>query len=58
MEVVMAQKHKVTVSVDPPKQRPTSTERRKAANAAIATKQQDLKREAAERRAKRERDDS
>jgi hypothetical protein len=52
----MAPKHKVTVSVDPPKQRPTSTERRKAANAAIATKQQDLKREAAERRAKRERE--
>jgi hypothetical protein len=49
----MAGKRKVVVSVDPPKHRPTSTERRAAAVAAIATKQQDLKREAAERRAKR-----
>jgi hypothetical protein len=52
----MAAKHKMTVSVEPPKQRPTSTERRKAANAAIANKQQDLKAEAAARRAARERD--
>jgi hypothetical protein len=49
----MAQKRKVTVSVDPPKHRLTSTERRQVANAAIATKQQELKREAQQRREKR-----
>jgi hypothetical protein len=52
----MAGKHKVTTSVLPAAHRPTSSERRAAATAALATKQQDLKSEAAERRAKRERE--
>jgi hypothetical protein len=51
----MAAKHKVTTSVLPAAHRPTSSERRAAATAALATKQQDLKREAAERRAIRAR---
>jgi hypothetical protein len=49
----MAAKNKVTVSVQPAKHRPTSAERRAAHTEMIATKQADLKREAAERRAKR-----
>jgi hypothetical protein len=47
----MAAKHKVTVSVQPTKHWPSSVERRAAQVAAVATKQADLKREAAERRA-------
>lgn len=54
----MAAKHKVTVSVDPPTHRPTAIERRAALTAAIAGQQQTLKREAAERRAKRARGDA
>ena len=50
----MAPKSKVTVSVQPTEQRPNSSERRAAQTAALATQQADLKREAAERRAKRE----
>jgi hypothetical protein len=49
----MAAKNKVTVSVAPAKHRPTTAERRAAATAALSTKQQDLKREAEQRRAKR-----
>jgi hypothetical protein len=49
----MAAKHKVTVSVQPAKHRPTSAERRAAQIEMVSTKQADLKREAAERRAKR-----
>ncbi len=49
----MAVKHKVSVSIDPPTYRPTATQRRAALAAAIAGQQQTLKREAAERRAKR-----
>ncbi|MDQ6777690.1 MAG: hypothetical protein M3071_16090 [Actinomycetota bacterium] len=49
----MAAKHKVTVSVQPAKHRPTSAERRAAQVEMISTKQAELKREAAERRAKR-----
>ncbi|MEA2197177.1 MAG: hypothetical protein QOJ25_1228 [Solirubrobacteraceae bacterium] len=49
----MAARHKVTVSVQPAKHRPTSAERRAAQVEMISTKQADLKREAAERRAKR-----
>jgi hypothetical protein len=52
-EKAMAGKHKVTVSIDPQSRRPTSAERRAAQSASIATQQQNLKREAAERRAKR-----
>jgi hypothetical protein len=52
----MAPKSKVIVSIDPPKHRLTSTERRQAASAAIATKQQDLKLEAEQRREKRARE--
>jgi hypothetical protein len=52
----MASKNKVTVSTDSTKYRLSSTERRAARLAAIANKQADLKREAAERRAKRARD--
>jgi hypothetical protein len=48
----MAAKNKVTVSVQPTKQRPSSAHRR-AVQIAISTKQAELKREAAERRAKR-----
>jgi hypothetical protein len=49
----MAVRQKVTVSVQPPKQRPSSVERRAAQIATVSTKQAELKREAAERRAKR-----
>lgn len=49
----MAARNKVTVSVQPAKHRPTSAERRAAQVEMISTKQADLKREAAERRAKR-----
>jgi hypothetical protein len=52
----MAEKHKLTVSTDPRTPRPaTPTERRAALTASIAGEQQRLKREAAERRAKRAR---
>ncbi len=51
----MAVKHKITVSIDPHTHSPTPTERRAALIAAIAGEQQNLKREAAERRAKRAR---
>jgi hypothetical protein len=43
----------VTVSAQPAKHRPSSAERRAAEVEMVATKQADLKREAAERRAKR-----
>jgi hypothetical protein len=56
-ENAMAAKNKVTVSVDRPTLRPTPAERRAALTAAIAGQQQTLKREAAERRAKRADDD-
>lgn len=49
----MAAKHKVTVSIDPKAHRATPLERRAALTAAIAGEQQDLKREAAARRAQR-----
>jgi hypothetical protein len=49
----MAAKHKVTVSIDPPKHRLTTAERRRAYEESIATKQQDLKRESEQRRAER-----
>ena len=49
----MAARHKVTVSVQPAKHRPTSAERRAAQVEMVSTKQADLKREAAERRAQR-----
>ena len=49
----MAVKHSVTVSGTPPTHRPTATERRAALTASIAGQQQTLKREAAERRARR-----
>jgi hypothetical protein len=55
-EKTMAVKHEVSVSIDPPTYRPTATQRRAALTAAIAGQQQTLKREAAERRAKRARD--
>lgn len=54
-EVLMPVKHKITVSIDPHTHSPTTTERRAALTAAIAGEQQNLKREAAERRAKRAR---
>jgi hypothetical protein len=49
----VAAKNKVTVSVNPVKHRPSSSERRAAQVAALSTQQADLKREAAERRAQR-----
>lgn len=49
----MAPRNKVNVSVQPAKHRPTSAERRAAQVEMVSTKQADLKREAAERRAKR-----
>ncbi len=49
----MAAKQNVTVSVQPPKQWPSSAQRRAAQIAAVSNRQADLKREAAERRAKR-----
>jgi hypothetical protein len=50
----MAQRHRVTVSTQTQTYRMTADERRAARVAEIAGKQGDLKREAAERRAKRE----
>jgi hypothetical protein len=50
----MAVRHKVTPSLQPLERRPSSAERRAAQVAALATQQADLKREAAERRAKRD----
>jgi hypothetical protein len=52
----MAARKPVTVSVQPTEQRPNSAERRAAQVLALSTQQADLKREAAERRAKRELD--
>jgi hypothetical protein len=49
----MATKRKVTVSVQPPKHRLSAAERRSAQIASLATKQAELKQEAAERRAAR-----
>lgn len=49
----MAAKHKVSVSTDPQTYRLSANERRAARAAEIANKQGQLKREAAERRAKR-----
>ncbi len=49
----MNAKHTVTVSRKPPTGRPTTAERRAAQVAALSTKQAELKREAAERRALR-----
>lgn len=53
---LMAPKSKVVVSTAPAMYRPSSNERRAARLAEIAGKQGELKREAAERRAKRERE--
>ena len=52
----MAPRHKVTTSTTPTNYRLSSDERRAARLAEIANKQSDLKREAAERRAKRSAD--
>ena len=49
----MAAKQRVTVSVQPTTLRPSSAQRRAAEFAAVSTKQAQLKREAAERRANR-----
>jgi hypothetical protein len=49
----MAAKHKVTVSVQPTNHRPTSAERRAAQIASLATRQAELKQEAADRAAAR-----
>jgi hypothetical protein len=49
----MAEKHPVNVSAGPPGRRLSSKERHAAQVAAIANEQSELKREAAERRAKR-----
>jgi hypothetical protein len=49
----MAKKNKVSVSTEPKTYRLTTNERRAARLAEISTQQADLKREAAERRAKR-----
>jgi hypothetical protein len=49
----MAAKHKVNVSTQPTTNRPTTAERRAAQIAALSGRQAELKREAAERRAKR-----
>ena len=49
----MAARQKMTVSVELPRHRLSSTERRAALLAAIAGEQHQLKREAAERAAKR-----
>ncbi len=54
-ENLMAVKHKITVSTDTHRHSPTPTERRAALTSAIADEQRNLKREAAERRAKRAR---
>jgi hypothetical protein len=52
-ETEMAAKNKVTVSSGTSKHALTATERRAAQVAVVATRQADLKREAAERRASR-----
>jgi hypothetical protein len=49
----MATRHKVTVSIDTSRHRLSSAERREAQRLAIDSKQAELKREAAERRARR-----
>ncbi len=49
----MAAKNKVTVSTQPTTRRGTTAERRAEHIASLSTKQADLKREAAERRAQR-----
>ncbi len=49
----MAAKQKVTVSVQPTTHRPSAAERRAAHIATVSTQQAELKREAADRRAKR-----
>jgi hypothetical protein len=49
----MAAKHRVTVSTQPTNRRLTSAERHAAQMASLATRQAELKQEAAERRAKR-----
>ena len=49
----MAAKHKVTVSTHPTNPRPTTAERRAAQVASLATKQAELKQEAAARREER-----
>jgi hypothetical protein len=49
----MAVRQKVTVSVQPTTRRPSSAERRAVHIATISMEQAELKREAAERRAKR-----
>jgi hypothetical protein len=48
----MAAKNNMTVSMKPTNHRPSSAERRAAQISALSTKQAELKREAAERRAK------
>ena len=53
----MGAKYKLSVSVRPTIPRASSAERRAAAIAALSTQQADLKREAAERRLNRDRDD-
>lgn len=50
----MADKNRVNVSAGPPARRLNSRERHAAQVAAIANEQSELKREAAERRAKRD----
>src|ERR1700739_246802 len=52
-ETVMAAKNKVTVSVQPTTQRLSSARRRAAQMATLSLNHRELKREAAERRAKR-----
>jgi hypothetical protein len=52
-EMVMAAKHKVTVSVQPTKHRLSTAERRKAGIALLSTRQAELKQEAADRRIQR-----
>jgi hypothetical protein len=54
----MAAKHKVTVTVQPTDRRLTSAERRAAQIASLSTKQAELKQEAADRRAKRAKQDA
>ena len=49
----MAAKHPVTKSVQPTNRRPSSAERRAAEIASLSGKQAELKRQSAERRAKR-----
>jgi hypothetical protein len=51
--MVMAAKHKVTVSVQPTNQRLSTAERRAASIASLSTQQAELKKEAADRRVQR-----